>query len=160
MRRKSSERTVNITREPAHVARNADTWRLARRVQIRPVMKPARVPLPDDALTINARILEEIEHAAVRTRYQLSDFVSARGRHDLAAMHRFFARRLQRDAVASGLDVGAGAAEVLGALEDLLSERRFLRPYLCADTPTQSEYLSDLAELAFAVAATLGAKIC
>ncbi len=160
MRRKSSERTVNLTREAAHVARNASTWTLARRVHSGPVMKPALVEVPDDAITLNERILEEIDHAAVRTRYRLSDFVSARGRHDLAAMHRFFARRLERDAAASGLDMGAGAAEVLGALEDLLSERRFLRPYLCADTPTQSEYLRDLAELALAVAATLGAKIC
>jgi hypothetical protein len=160
MRRKSSERTVNITREAAHVARKARTWRLARRVQSGPDMKLALVPLPDDASTLNARILDDIDHAAVSTRYRLSDFVSARGRHDLAAMHRFFARRLQHDAAASGLDIGAGAAEVLGALEDLLSEQRYLRPYLCTGTPPQGEYLRDIAELALAVAATLGAKIC
>ena len=160
MRRKSSERTVNITREAAHAARKARTWRLARRVQSGPIMRPALVPLPDDTLTLNARILEEIDHAAVRTRYHLSDFVSARGRHDLAAMHRFFARRLEHDLTASGLEQGAGAAEVLGALEDLLLEPVCLRPYLCVGTPTQSEYLRDLAELALAVAATLGAKIC
>ena len=162
MRRTSSERAVNLAHLAASRARKARIWPLARRLQSSAGMRAAayRRPQADEARTINARILDEIERASFHTRYRLADFASVRGRSDLAAVHRFFERKLGPCAERrAGRDAGE-AGEVLAALESFLIDPACLRPYIHAGTLTRNEYLRDLAELALALAASLDPKIC
>ena len=98
---------------------------------------------------INQRILADIEEAGFDTRYRLADFASVRGRNDLAAVHRFFERKIDGD-----------PGEVLASLESFLLDPGCLRPYIHAGTRTRNEYLRDLAELALALASSLEPKIC
>ena len=98
---------------------------------------------------INQQILADIEEAGFDTRYRLADFASVRGRNDLAAVHRFFERKIDGD-----------PGEVLASLESFLLDPGCLRPYIHAGTRTRNEYLRDLAELALALASSLEPKIC